>query len=866
LAATGPNDGFVDKGDSTVFHVVNPGVPYALAEVIVNGYEAGSWSCDNSELAEIVGNIVTLVDGASVTCTITNDDIAPQLTLVKEVVNDNGGNIPATAWKLSAVGDGGIAAQYGTGGPSTATVGPKTVKANIAYKLGESTVAGYSVKTDWTCTGGKFDAAANTITLALDESVTCTIVNDDESPGLFLKKTVVNDDGGNAVASDWTLWAGELSVTGDKEGVLITDQVGTYALHETGGVGGYSLTSLTCDNAEGSVSSVTIGLGETVTCTFVNDDEPPTLKLLKEVVNDDDGTSAPDDWTLSATAGGDRDFTNPGGSGVFEEVYANTPYLLGEDGPAGYEAGPWMCVEALLGDDQLSEQTVRPEFVPVFQGSVKLHPGQRVVCTIENDDIPLGIDIEKSTNNSGADLPTGPQVRVGDPITWVYTVINNSPVPLGDVVVTDSDPTVTITFVGGDDNSDGLIDPDELWVYKATGVAVAGQYANLGTVTATLDGEIQVTDEDPSHYYGVRPSSLTVSKVALFGDDTFGYLSDALDDFSLTTDGGTATVTFSGLDAGTYDVAEDLDALGEGWSFTGLTCDAVKQEVTGAAATVYLAEGENATCTFMNQYQAPAPPKPALSIEKATNGADADDPDGADVPIIDTGAPVTWTYVVENTGDVDLTGIVVTDDMLGAVCTIDSLAAGESNKETPCTMTGVAGTADYANVGTATAAYGEVKITASDPSHYKVTPPEVLGTAQAGDTVWLDKNKDGKQQADEPGINGAKVFLKDANGTLIATATTAKGPWDGWYKFVGLDAGKYTITLDMTSVTGALTTAGSFTIELVEGQEYLDADFGVAETLPKTGTDAEALSLLALGLLMMGGLAVISTRKRREDT
>ena len=64
-----------------------------------------------------------------------------------------------------------------------------------------------------------------------------------------------------------------------------------------------------------------------------------------------------------------------------------------------------------------------------------------------------------------------------------------------------------------------------------------------------------------------------------------------------------------------------------------------------------------------------------------------------------------------------------------------------------------------------------------------------------------------------------------------------------------------------------MTTANSFTVTLAEGDDYLDADFGLykAEELPKTGTDSEGLTLFALGLLMMGGLAVLSTRRRRGE-
>ena len=47
--------------------------------------------------------------------------------------------------------------------------------------------------------------------------------------------------------------------------------------------------------------SVTLALGESATCTITNDDIPAQLTLVKEVVNDDGGTAAATDWTLTAT-------------------------------------------------------------------------------------------------------------------------------------------------------------------------------------------------------------------------------------------------------------------------------------------------------------------------------------------------------------------------------------------------------------------------------------------------------------------------------------------------------------------------------------------------------------------------------------
>ncbi|WP_187396393.1 SdrD B-like domain-containing protein, partial [Staphylococcus aureus] len=49
-----------------------------------------------------------------------------------------------------------------------------------------------------------------------------------------------------------------------------------------------------------------------------------------------------------------------------------------------------------------------------------------------------------------------------------------------------------------------------------------------------------------------------------------------------------------------------------------------------------------------------------------------------------------------------------------------------------------------------------------------------------GDYVWEDTNKDGKQDADEKGIKGVYVILKDSNGKELDRTTTDE---NGKYQF-----------------------------------------------------------------------------------
>lgn len=113
---------------------------------------------------------------------------------------------------------------------------------------------------------------------------------------------------------------------------------------------------------------------------------------------------------------------------------------------------------------------------------------------------------------------------------------------------------------------------------------------------------------------------------------------------------------------------------------------------------------------------------PAIDIELATNGHDADQATG---PEIGTGETITWSFVVTNTGTVDLFDLVVTDDRSAAVCTRPHLAYGHSFT---CTRAGLGEPGQHrleSTVVAESAAGSNVRDV--DPTHWH-GPDEVLGT------------------------------------------------------------------------------------------------------------------------------------------
>ena len=163
-------------------------------------------------------------------------DLAPTLTLEKQVI---GGDAQDTDWTLEFTGP-----DNGSGAEGDAAITNASVSAG-QYTLSESGgPAGYE-EAGWSCSGMVESVlAGNVLTLAPGEDVTCEVTNVIGTAFLTLAKDVTNDDGGDALDTDWTLAFDGLvddgsGVEGD---AAITDAevtVGPYTLSESNGPAGY---------------------------------------------------------------------------------------------------------------------------------------------------------------------------------------------------------------------------------------------------------------------------------------------------------------------------------------------------------------------------------------------------------------------------------------------------------------------------------------------------------------------------------------------------------------------------------------------------------------------------------------------------
>jgi len=328
--------------------------------------------------------------------------------------------------------------------------------------------------------------------------------------------------------------------------------------------------------------------------------------------------------------------------------------------------------------------------------------------------------------------------------TYVVSNTGSVTYAADEITVSDDDPDVTPVFdsvLVGD--ADALLEPGEVWQYIATGTAPdlesadptgstivqgctqvdnTGQpvaretYANIGTVTAP-----DASDSDPSHWCNPPEEGIDIEKFTngFDADDPNGAdvpqltPGDVITWTYLVTNTGDVSYTVDQVDVtdDQLDVTPQLDASsdmggdgilspGESWRYvaTGTapdldTVDPTVITIVDGCQRITITDQPVTQKTYRNIGTVTVPgglqdsdashwcETGGLVIQKLTNGLDADDPDGADVPQIATGDTVTWTYIVTNTGGVTyaLEEVDVTDSDLNVTPSFEGVIAGDAD-------------------------------------------------------------------------------------------------------------------------------------------------------------------------------------------
>ncbi len=104
--------------------------------------------------------------------------------------------------------------------------------------------------------------------------------------------------------------------------------------------------------------------------------------------------------------------------------------------------------------------------------------------------------------------------------------------------------------------------------------------------------------------------------------------------------------------------------------------------------------------------------------------------------------------------------------------------------------------------------------------------PVILNGGLSGQ-VFLDENGNGICELNEAGIYGTSVQLLDASGNVISIAFTDS---NGEYVFNNLPAGTYSVVVGSGPDGTELTTAGSFTYNLGQGEFITEIKFGFTDS------------------------------------
>lgn len=270
--------------------------------------------------------------------------------------------------------------------------GPGTVVSSVPIAPGTTYDLTEGFGTAWQITAGSTSCAIQTVpptstgtfatptisnfTIQSGLETICTFTNAIRNGTLIVKKHVIKDNGGTAVAGDFTVHvkSGSSDVSGSpaagsEAGTSYSLPPGSYTVSENTPPNGYTQTSITGDcDASGNV---TVVAGGTKTCTINNDDQAATLIVIKHVINDNGGGKAAGEFEINITGTNvspNATFAGAESPGTTRTLNAGS-YSVDETSDLGY-------TKSLSAD---------------CSGTIA--NGQTKTCTITNDDKPNAVSL-----------------------------------------------------------------------------------------------------------------------------------------------------------------------------------------------------------------------------------------------------------------------------------------------------------------------------------------------------------------------------------------------------------------------------------------------------------------------------------------
>ena len=271
----------------------------------------------------------------------------------------------------------------------------------------------------------------------------------------------------------------------DHTDVTVTAGV-AYTITE-GAAGTADLANYTTTFGEGC-SGTLAHFGDTASCTITNTlKAAPKLTVIKHVVNDNGGTKAAADFTLTAAGSSPSPASFAGSEAGTTVTLQPGPYAVNEAAVSGYATTKSASCAGSLA-----------------------HFGDTATCTVTNDDIaapppppPPGGAPEIDLAITKADSPD--PVSVGALLTYTLTVTNKKGDTANNVVVTDSLPSA-VTFVSVSSTKGSCSGTNPITCNIGTvafnelvSIMIVVRPSNPGTITNTAVVTGREHEHDPSN-------------------------------------------------------------------------------------------------------------------------------------------------------------------------------------------------------------------------------------------------------------------------------------------------------------------------------------------------------------------------------